>query len=93
MNSSLCKNPSFFIVAQPRLLSNCLYKSHSVKITARSLVFGQKTQIHAWGALLQHRTWVPHDPSPNPQTTPRTPLELHKADKPIQHALGVRRTG
>lgn len=88
MNSSLCKNPSFFTVAQLRLLSNRLYKSHSVKITARSQVFGQKTQIHDWGAPLQHRTWVPHAPSPNLQTTPRTLPEFHKADKPTYHALG-----
>lgn len=35
MNTSLCKNPSFFMVAQLRFISNHLYKSHSVKITAK----------------------------------------------------------
>lgn len=38
MNSSLCKNPSFFTVAQLRFITNHLYKSHSVKITVRYLV-------------------------------------------------------
>lgn len=47
-----------------------------------------QAEIHACGALLQQSTWVPHDPSPNPQTTPRSPPELHKADKPIQQSLG-----
>lgn len=42
MNTSLCKNPSFFMVAQLRFISNRLYKSHSVKITAKSWVFCQK---------------------------------------------------
>lgn len=45
MNSSICKNHSFFIVVQPRFTSNRPYKSHSVKITAKSGVFNQKNSI------------------------------------------------
>lgn len=44
----------------------------------------------AHGALLQLRTWVPHDPLLNQtlHTTPRTHPELFRAEKPIQQLPG-----
>lgn len=44
-------------------------------------------EIRVCGALLQQRTWVPHD-SLLTQGLHQGPPEPHKADKPIQHSLG-----